>query len=188
MAEEKLMTEAEFDVQLRKWADNVQSLSEKTLRAGTHGSGKLEESLIHYVDAMKDKKGRHIAFRFEPYGVFRQYGAGRGWVVVNGVPVPGYRVVSLKDRSKPKNWGSAAKQMLSLGYRRPDVSNAKQHRNTPIKKERTPLDWLDGRIQASFGQLANIAQQYWGDIALQALDQQLQKVKIVKKSNNSIWL
>lgn len=187
MAEEKLMSEEEFDAKLREWTRGVQALSEQTLAAETHSTGELANSLEHYVDKMKDPRGRHIAFRFEQYGVFRQYGAGRGWVVVNGVPVPGYRVVSLKDRYKPKNWGFAAKQMLSMGYRRTDVREAKRHRHTPVKKERTPLDWLDGRIQTSFGQLADIAVQYWGDVALESLDQQLQNVKIVKKSNKSIW-
>ena len=99
---------------------------------------------------------------------------------MNGVPVPGYRVVSLKDRYKPSKWGEAARQMLKEGYRRSDVREAKLKTNTEVKRQRTPLDWLDGRIQAASSQLADIAQKYWGDVALQSLDQQLKQAKIVK--------
>lgn len=175
------MTEAEFDAQLRRWTAGVHARSVETLMTGTHSTGKLADSVASYVDHMRDEKGRHIAFRFEQYGVFRQYGAGRGWVIVNGVPVPGYRVVSLKDRYKPSNWGEAAKLMLKQGYRRSDVREAKMKRHNEVRKERTPLDWLDGRIQAASNQLADIAQQYWGDVALRSLDQQISKAKIVKK-------
>lgn len=181
MDEEHFMTEAEFDAKLRQWTASVHAQSLAILSSGTHGKGNLKESLMHYVDHMRSEGGRHIAFRFEPYGVFRQYGAGRGWVIVNGVPVPGYRVVSLKDRYRPSKWGEAAQQMLKQGYRRSDVREAKMKRHTEVRKERTPLDWLDGRIQAAAGQLADIAQQYWGDVALHSLDQQITKAKIVKK-------
>lgn len=181
MAEEKLITVAEYDAKLRQWTAGVHARSLETLRSGTHSTGNLAESLAHFVDHMREEPGRHIAFRFEQYGVFRQYGAGRGWVVVNGVPVPGYRVVSLKDRYRPSMWGEAAKRMLNLGYRRKDVREAKMKRHTKVRKERTPLDWLDGRIQAASGQLADIAQEFWGDVALRSLDQQISKAKIVKK-------
>lgn len=174
------MTEAEFDAQLRRWTAGVHARSVETLLTGTHGSGKLAESVAHYVDHMRDENGRHIAFRFEQYGVFRQYGAGRGWVIVNGVPVPGYRVVSLKDRYKPSKWGETAKMMLEQGYRRSDVREAKLKRHTEVKRERTPLDWIDGRIQAASNKLADLVQEYWGDVALGALAQQIRQAKIKK--------
>lgn len=181
MAEEHLMTEAEFDAKLRQWTAGVHAQSLAILSSGTHGKGNLKESLMHYVDHMRSEGGRHIAFRFEPYGVFRQYGAGRGWVIVNGVPVPGYRVVSLKDRYIRANWGEEATKLLQRGYRTTTVREKKLKRKTKVKRERTPLDWLDGHIQAAAPILADIAQEYWGDVALWTLDQEIKQAKIIKK-------
>ena len=181
MAEEHLMTVAEYDAKLRQWTQKVHTLSSGTLKSGTHGKGDLEESLKHYVDQMRSEGGRHIAFRFEPYGVFRQYGAGRGWVVINGVLMPGYRVVSLKDRYIRANWGEEAAKLLQRGYRTTTVREKKLKRKTKVKRERTPLDWLDGHIQAAAPILADIAQEYWGDVALWTLDQEIKQAKIIKK-------
>lgn len=180
MAEENFMTEAEFDAQLRRWTEGVHARSVATLRSGTHGTGKLSESVAHYVDHMRDDNGRHIAFRFEQYGVFRQYGAGRGWVIVNGVPVPGYRVVSLKDRYNPSAWGESARNMLGLGYSRASVKEAKMRRHTKVSRERTPLDWLDGNIRRGENEIADIAVQFYGDRILDTLGLNLLKAQITK--------
>ena len=184
MEEEKLMTEAEYDQRLREWSRMVHQRAQTALVVGTHATGRLAESIQHFVDKMKDGKGRHIAFRFDPYGVFRQYGAGRGWVIINGVPVPGYRVVPLRLRYGAANsrlWGIEAQEMLHRGWNRSQVRNAKMvftEREQGHKRE--PLDWLDGNIQIGANELANIAQSYWGDVALASLAQQLQKAKIKK--------
>ena len=181
MAEERMMTEAEYDAQLRQWTAQIHSKARLALVVGTHSSGRLAQSIQHYVDKMRDGEGRHIAFRFEPYGVFRQYGAGRGWVVVNGVPVPGYRVVSLKDRYKVKNWGTEAMEMLKRGYSHANVKSAKKiFEGVTPERRREPLDWLDGRIQAGAQELGDIAQSYWGDTALKSIAEQIQGAKIVK--------
>lgn len=181
MAEERMMTEAEYDAQLRQWTAQIHSKARLALVVGTHSSGRLAQSIQHYVDKMRDGSGRHIAFRFEPYGVFRQYGAGRGWVVINGVPVPGYRVVSLKDRYQQRNWGAEALDMLRNGYSHRDVKSAKKVLAKQLSgKKREPLDWLDGRIQQGAQELGNIAQAYWGDVALRSLAEQIEGAKIVK--------
>ena len=180
MAEVHLMTEAEFDAKLRQWAEGVHARSVATLMGGTHSSGELAESVAHYVDHMRDDKGRHIAFRFEQYGVFRQYGAGRGWVVVNGVPVPGYRIVSLKDRYNFSAWGEKAQEMLRLGYSRASIKNAKMKRHTEVRRKRTPLDWLDGNIRKGENEIADIAVQFYGDRVLDTIGLNLLKAQITK--------
>ena len=180
MDNENLMTEAEFDAQLRGWTQKVHSYSVAALKGGTHGSGHLAESMTHYVDHMRDDKGRHIAFRFERYGVFRQYGAGRGWVVVNGVPVPGYRVVSLKDRYDFSAWGEKAQEMLRLGYSRTSIKNAKMKRHTKVNHPRTPLDWLDGNIRKGENEIADIAVQFYGDRIIGTLGLNLLAAQITK--------
>lgn len=180
MAEEKLITVAEYDAKLRQWTAGVHARSLETLRSGTHGTGNLAESLAHFVDHMREEPGRHIAFRFEQYGVFRQYGAGRGWVIVNGVPVPGYRVVSLKDRYNFSAWGEKAQDMLKLGYSRSSIKNAKMRRHTKVNHPRTPLDWLDGNIRKGENEIADIAVQFYGDRILDTLGLDLLAAQITK--------
>lgn len=178
------MTEAEYDARLREWSMNVHMSARSALVIGTHATGHLAESIHHFVDRMKDGDGRHIAFRFDRYGVFRHYGAGKGWVIVNGVPVPGYRIVPMKLRYGNKNmklWNSQAQRMLQKGYSAADVRNAKNvFLDSKSGRKREPLDWLDGRIQAGVEELGDIAQAYWGDLALLSLGQQIQGAKIVK--------
>lgn len=174
------MTEAEYDARLRQWAQGVRSRARLTLSSGTHGTGQLSDGLRDYVDKMRDGSGRHIAFRFESYGVFRHYGAGRGWVVVNGRAVPGYRVVSLKDRYRTAGWDAEAREMLKRGFSRNDVRSAKRTTNRDPRKKREPLDWLDGQIRSGASELADISQSYWGDVALQAISQQIEQARIDK--------
>ena len=178
------MTEQEFDNLLRQWTRRVKMSAEGKLLAGTHGTGKLLASLADYVDKMRDNVGRHIAYKFEAYGVFRTYGAGRGWVVINGKPVPGRRVVSLKNL-RTNNWRklSEVKAMRKRGFLDKDIKKAKVlYDDAPIK-ERKPLDWLDGIIKRNYEELANIAVQYFGDVALQSLAQSIDKAKINKYGN-----
>lgn len=178
--DDKLMTEAEFDQQLRVWTARVKGVSEGKLITGTHGTGHLVSTFKHYVDKMRDGDGRHLAYRFEPYGVFRAYGAGRGWVIVNGVPVPGRRVVSLKNL-RNGSWRKLAevKAMRKRGFLDRDIKQAKVTYDKH-KGIRTPLDWLDSSISSHFNELADIAQEYFGDVALKSLANSIDKAKIIK--------
>lgn len=181
--EEGLMTEERFDELLRQWSFKVKMVSEGKLLTGTHSSGKLRASLSQFVDKMRDNVGRHIAYRFEQYGVFRSYGAGRGWVVIGGKPVPGKRVVSLKALRKGKSSWIKIGEVQALkkrGYLDKDIRNAKVKFAKEVKNKRTPLDWLDATISSNFQQLADIAQEYFGDKALSGLAQSIEKAKIRK--------
>lgn len=176
------MTEAEFDAKLVVWANRVKSMASGVLSTKTHSSGQLNQSLARFVDKMRDNVGRHIAYRFEQYGVFRHYGAGKGWVIINGVPTPGRRVVSLKSL-RNHNWRntSEVRALVRQGHKLKDIRNAKRsYADSKSSNPRTPLDWLDGNITRNFAQLADIAQEYFGDVALRSLDKQISKAKIVK--------
>lgn len=178
--EDKGITEAKFDEQLRVWAGRVRIGAFATLTSETHGTGRLANTLAHYVDKMRDQKGRHIAFRFEQYGVFRQYGAGRGYVVVNGVPVPGSRVVSLREMKNGtfrKNAGYIA--LRKRGFTDKQAKSAKNVGGEG-KKPRVPLDWLDGKISDQAPKLADIAQEYFGDVAMRSVALEIENAKIVK--------
>lgn len=175
------MTEKDFDSMLRLWSHRVKVSAEGRLVAGTHGTGKLLNSLANYVDKMRDGVGRHLAYKFEPYGVFRAYGAGRGWVVINGKPTPGRRVVSLKNlRSNAWRQLAEVKQLRKRGFLDRDIKKAKVLYDDSPNKKRRPLDWLDGVISKQFQELADIACEYYGDVALASLEQSITKSKIVK--------
>lgn len=175
------MTEEEFDTLLSSWASSVHAHAASTLASQTHSSGLLGRSLTDFVDRMRDNVGRHIAWRFEQYGVFRQYGAGRGWIVINGKPVPGRRIMSLRSIRDGSWKKSAAYRALKKdGWRNKQIRDAKVTSERSSTRERTPLDWLDGKIAAGAPQLASIAQEFFGDMALRSLDQAIVKAKIIK--------
>jgi len=179
--EEKFMTVLEFNDKVRNWGKHIVSKAKMTL-AQTHGSGKLAEELNTFFDQLsKIEPFYKVKFSFMRYGVFRAYGAGRGYVIINGVPVRGYRVRSYKEIDA-KTYGIDASEMLKRGYSRTDVNKAKKVKMDDLRRvARTPLDWLDGHINANIGNLADTAQQFYGDDALKQILQNFPKTKIKKR-------
>lgn len=173
------MTEAQFDEKLRAWAGRVRTLAYGTLTAQTHGTGQLASTLAQFVDKMRDQIGRHIAFRFEQYGVFRQYGAGRGYIIVNGQIVRGYRVVSLREiKSGEFKRVAGYVALRNRGWTDKQAKSAKVAREGAVK--RSPLDWLDGKISSQIPSLAGIVEEYFGFMALQEFAKQIENAKIKK--------
>lgn len=179
MSDEKLMTVEEFDTALKKWAAQISSLSRNTLFQ-THGSGELFRNLHDYVDPIKDNTGRRIAFKFPRHGVFRHYGAGRGYIIVNGQPVRGYRVLSVREL-KEKTLNPIAQEMLSKGYSMSYVRKAKIVTQSDKPIPRKPLNWLDQHITHNSKTLTDISVRFYGDQSLEALLKQIDRIKIVKK-------
>ena len=172
------MTEAEFVAAMREWASGVWARARGTL-ARTRGSGRLREELARFVDAMRGGAGYKVTFRFPRHGVFRHYGAGRGWVVVNGRPVRGRRVLSLRELAGRRS-NAVADSMLARGYGRAEVRRAKRVYGGGGGRPRTPLDWLDGHIDAARGRLADTAAEFYGDAALRRVLEEIDKAKVVK--------
>lgn len=179
MSDEKLMTVEEFDTALKKWAAQISSLSRNTLFQ-THGSGELFRNLHDYVDPIKNNTGRRIAFKFPRHGVFRHYGAGRGYIIVNGQPVRGYRVLSVREL-KEKTLNPIAQEMLSKGYSMSYVRKAKIVTQSDKPIPRKPLNWLDQHITRNSKTLTDISVRFYGDQSLEALLKQIDRIKIVKK-------
>ena len=183
MADEKLMRVDEFNQKVREWAHKVKRAAQGTLSSGTHSSGTLEQYLTDFVN-LDQKHGTgaaySIKFYFERYGVFRAYGAGRGWVVKNGVLRRGFRLRSHREM-RLKQWNKMANDYLSRGYTRKEVNQEKILSNRKGGKERKPLDWIDQHLDAGVEQLADIAQEFYGDMTLEKMLKEFQKMKIVKK-------
>lgn len=173
-----LITEQEFDAYLRSWALRVEMSAKFNLAANTHSTGNLMESLRKFVDKMRNGVGRHIAFKFPQYGVFRAYGAGKGWVIVNGVPVKGHRVLSARE-IREKKLNNLAAQMLKRGYSFSEVKRAKVA-DRSVTDPRRPLDWIDGEVKKRQDELADMSVGFFGDKALAGILRELDKAKIIK--------
>ncbi|BDI76152.1 hypothetical protein [Paraprevotella clara] len=178
MGEEKLMTEADFVSALRTWASGVYFRSRAALLQ-THGSGQLRRELERYVEALRRGDGYKVSFRFPRHGVFRHYGAGRGWVIVDGKPVRGQRVLSLREIAG-KKMNKRAYSLLERGDSHKEVRETKVPFGGSESPSRTPLDWLDRYIVSGTGKLADTAAEYYGDVAFRNVLKEIDKAKIGK--------
>ncbi len=183
MAQDKdgLMTVEEFNLQVNKWSLQISLAAKNTLRGATHGSGNLANRVSRFVDKNSNEAPAYkVKFQFDRYGVFRAYGAGRGYVVRDGQIVRGQRVRSVRD-IQMKRYSPLASRMLKKGYSNKEVNTAKIYDdgNRPIM--RTKLDWIDIHIDSKIERLADLCQEYYGDDAVKQILTHLDKIKIVKK-------
>lgn len=185
MAQDKdgLMTVEDFNLQVNKWAVDVAMRSRQTLKDSTHGTGNLARFLVHFMDKRQDDGVAYkVKFHFDTYGVFRAYGAGRGYVILNGQIVRGRRVRSYSE-IKRKYWNTEASQMLQRGYSVTEINKEKKYdlgNGNIIRRSR--LDWIDHHIQNNIEHLADVCQAYYGDDAVRQILRDLDKMKIIKKS------
>lgn len=178
-----LMTVEEFNMAVSRWAVYVAMHSRQTLDASTHGTGNLSKFLTHFIDKKQDDNASYkVKFHFEKYGVFRAYGAGRGYVILNGQIVKGRRVRSYSEIRK-KIWNTEASAMFERGYSTTEINKEKKYdlgNGNIIRRSR--LDWIDHHIQNNIEQLADVCQKYYGDDAVRQILRDLDKMKIIKKS------
>lgn len=189
MADAKLMTVGEFNAKVRVWTEQIRVKAFASL-SQTKGNPKMEhESLTSTFKGWNDPaKGdadgptNRVHFGFHRHGVYRSYGAGRGYVIVNGVPVRGYRVRSDSEIARGAVSIAKASKMFKEGYAERQVNRAKMvyGDDVQIKRRRTPLNWLDVHIDNTIEELADVAQEFYGDVALQQMMKNLGKIKIVK--------
>lgn len=176
-----LMTVEEFNLQVNKWSLQIALAAKATLRDKTHGTGNLANYVTRFVDkTSNDSPAYKVKFQFDRYGVFRAYGAGRGYVILNGQIVRGYRVRSVRD-IQLKRYSSLASRMLQKGYSRQEVNTAKIYGEGNSQILRTKLDWIDVHIDSKVERLADLCQEYYGDEAAKQILTHLDKIKIVKK-------
>lgn len=176
-----LMTVEEFNLQVNKWSLQIALAAKATLRDKTHGTGNLANYVTRFVDkTSNDSPAYKVKFQFDRYGVFRSYGAGRGYVILNGQIVRGYRVRSVRD-IQLKRYSSLASRMLQKGYSRQEVNTAKIYGEGNSQILRTKLDWIDIHIDSRVERLADLCQEYYGDEAAKQILTHLDKIKIVKK-------
>lgn len=181
MADEKLISTAEFNKLVHQWGDQVRSMAQATLARGTHSTGALGTYLSAFVDKNKAGDAAYkVKFHFDRYGVFRAYGAGRGYVVVNGQLVRGTRIRTYRE-IREKKWTDVARRYSKLGYTTKEINRLKVYKvDSENTVARTPLDWIDSHIDANIQRLADYVQDYYGDKALQQLTENFNNIKINK--------
>ena len=183
MAQDKdgLMTVEEFNLQVNKWASKIAMQSRQTLRTSTRGSGTLANSLMRFVDKRSTQEPAYkVKFSFDRYGVFRAYGAGRGYVVMNGQIMKGYRIRSIRDIQE-KKWSPLASEYRKKGYSTREINSMKGFRIGDSVIHRSKLDWIDYHIEAGVETLADFCQEFYGDDAGRQILRDLDSMKIVKK-------
>lgn len=189
-----LITAAEFNAQVRRWASEIKALAQATLATGTHGTGRLREQFAAFVDTTRhtdpnvDGQGEapayKVKFGFDRYGVFRAYGVGRGWVRVGGVLTRGFRARSERE-IREKTFNVFTTELFRKGMTMREINTHKfLSKEKGTDKVRTPLDWLDQHINRRINALADHVQEFYGDAAMRILLEEIGKVRIVKKGNN----
>lgn len=164
------MTVAEYNRLVVNWTTKVRDVSVSIVSSNTHSSGKLQK----HVSTRTRKKANEgyvsaLGFQFYRYGVFRAYGAGRGYVVRDGVISRGYSAWSDEQLRG---------HMQKRGDKDKDIRKTVIHHPGFVK--RTPLNWLDSPIEKNINDLADIAGEFHGDAALADILNQLNKITIRK--------
>ena len=164
------MTQEEFELRLQVWAETARSHMQGKISSGTHGSGKLSKDIKIKVKENRDGSGHSIGFNFKKYGVFVHYGVGRGWIRQGGTLVRGSRV---------KKGSVLEAQLKQRGYNSKDIK--KYVVSASGGKGRKPVDWFDSVLRAEIQELANIAEEFYGDNALKRLEEMLSRMTLEKK-------
>lgn len=177
---ETLMTVQEFNIAVTEWALRVKRAAKMSLANNTHSSGALASRLIQYVDKLSsDEPAYKVKFQFDRYGVFRAYGAGRGYVVLNGKVVRGYRLRSLHDM-KERRFSVMAERYRNGGFSASQLKRMKLFDMDNEVIRRSPLNWIDMHVDESIDTLAEAVQEYYGDDAVKSIADRLSNIRIVK--------
>lgn len=176
---EYLKTASQYNSEVRSWTLKVRGVSINILASNTHSSGRLKKHLDKRFRMDKEKVYINaLGFVFERYGAYRAYGAGRGYVVENGIIRRGYRLYN----SQKKTWVNTdiRESYRKRGYEYKELRKMKIFGESGAVP-RTPLNWLDAPIEKNINDLADIAGEYHGDQALRDVLQQLNKITIKKQ-------
>jgi len=161
----KLISVDEYNSSVRIWSTSTRR---KMARNAPVASGKLLRSLTHKLKKIYGETSK-ITYSFERHGVFVHYGVGRGYIRVGNDVIPGR---NLTGREKDS--------LLKRGDSKKDINKLKiSYNNGEVK--RTPNDWFDVEIRLGIGRLAEIAQSYYGDKAMQKILSRIDKITISKK-------
>lgn len=171
--EEPRMTKEEFEGVIREWAKEARTEMRGILRSKTHGKGELRKIGVSVVEDTKTTS-HDAKFKILRYGVFVAYGVGRGWIRHNGTVMRGSRV---------KKYSEQWFQMRKKGYSTVEIKNHAVLGGGA--KERKPVDWFDSVLVKRISLLADVASDYYGDMALGKMLDMLNRSTIRKNYTSS---
>lgn len=176
---EYLKTAGEYNKEVKTWTRKVRSISVNILASRTmSGSGKLRKELEARTRMDKEQVYVNaVGFKFHRYGAYREYGAGRGYVVQNGVIMRGMKLWDAKNKQFRNR--DIAGGLKKKGYSDKELKKHKIMIDYGLIN-RSPLPWLDPPIQNNIEELADIAGEYHGDAALRDVLNQMNKITIKK--------
>ncbi|MDR1339017.1 MAG: hypothetical protein LBK58_03055 [Prevotellaceae bacterium] len=164
------ITESQFNQAVNNWSIRIR---DKMRRNAPVGEDSLpdDEKLAFIKSSVRENYGTasKIQFSFERHGVFVHYGVGRGYVHQGNQVVRG-RKLNKTERLEKYN----------QGHTRSSVDKMK-HGYASGAIKRRPVDWFDVEIRRGIKDLANIAQEFYGDKVLSSLLKQIDKAIIEKK-------
>lgn len=165
-----LITDKDFNLRVKKWADECRMSAYYNILSGKQTEGDyrdgntLEANLganVRVVDGIAAR----VSFSFPEHGVYFHYGVGRGYVRTGGSVVRAQKVF----KGKLSHSKTGRKLQISKGYK---MSGSDINRK--------PVNWLDSVIKNNIGNLADLAQEFYGDKAFQSVLSQVEKLGISK--------
>lgn len=176
--ERNLMTARKFEQKTKGWTVHVRNVSRAVLSHGTHAAGELGKTLTFRLRYEKEYLWVNaVGFHFNRYGAFREYGAGRGYVVHNGIIRRGRRLWNIAR--KEYNDETAASVLAGRGYTSRELKDYKMiDDRSPI--QRRPLSWFDKPVSDNIHELGDIAAEFYGDQALRDVLAQINNLTIRK--------
>jgi hypothetical protein len=160
----RLISVDDFNKNVRSWSVSIRS---KIYRNAPVKSGSLRKSITQRIKKIYGESSR-VTFNFERHGVFVHYGVGRGYIRMGNDVVPGRKLNTSESNS-----------MLKRGDNKRDINKMRIVFGGSAKRK--PNDWFDVEIKFGIRQLADIAQSYYGDKAMNAILQKIDKSLIQKK-------
>ena len=146
----RLVNMEKFNTDVENWTVSTRNGMIRRAPVGLK-SEQNEDKLIRtrsFVNLNREGEASNVKFLIPRHGVFVHYGVGRGWIRKGNTVVRGSLTASAR-RSKRKN-------------RRVNLM-------TGGGEGRKPIDWFDIEIKQGINQLANIAQEYYGDKAMYSI-------------------
>jgi len=156
------ITESEFNDKVKGWAISTRGrmAANAPVYGGKESSTRTEKKLAQSISfGVKYGFGSasRIQFQFERHGIFVHYGVGRGYIKTGNSVVRGY-ITKLKRKKAVKHIS-------------PQGGGMNRH----------PVDWFDVEIRTGLKGLADITQEFYGDLAMRNILDKLDKFLIHRK-------
>lgn len=156
----KIMTVDEFNEKVSGWSVTTRSrlASSAPVFSGERSKSEKDETLQSSIRTSKKKQFGEIVgvgFGFARHGIYVNYGAGRG-----------------QGGTKGSKWRNKDDEMMKTKSKSLGLMNT---------RNRHAVDWFDGNIRMGLKELADIAQEYYGDKAMRELLDKIDKFTVSKK-------